>query len=164
MASLYAINDIYLRLLEEIELADDAQRAVIYKQLQDADQDFNEKAENYAKLMLNLTASADSKREESRRLLTSARADEMTVDWLKNQMLEAMKLRGVKRVDTKIGHWSSRSNGPAVQILDETKIPEEYRIKQPDKINKAAIIDAYKTGGEIVPGTEVTRGESITFK
>ena len=51
----------------------------------------------------------------------------------------------------------------AVEITDESQIPEGYRIPQPDKINKAAIKDALKHDSD-VPGTELVTRQNMQIK
>lgn len=164
MGTLYEINDMYLRLLDEMESADEAEREIILQQLDEVEQSFKEKADSYARLMLNLQADTKAIREEAQRLTKLARVKETVIEALKFRIGEVMRSQGMTRMETGVGSWGIRKNPPAVKIIDEAAIPAQYRIPQPDAIDKAAILTAYKQDGELIPGTEVTRGESVTFR
>lgn len=51
----------------------------------------------------------------------------------------------------------------AVEITDDKAVPDIYRIPQPDKIDKAGINRALKSGVEI-PGAELVEKENIQIK
>ena len=153
-----------MELLDRLESADDEEYVELLKELDKVDSDIKTKAVNYAKAMKNLETIAEGMRDEARRLTAAARNRENTIAWMKEQIGEVMRVKGVKCLETEIGKWSTRVNPLAVKIINEDAIPAEYRIPQPDKIDKTAILKAFKEDGECVPGTEVSRGEGVTFK
>ncbi len=165
MGTLYELTAQYNDILQAIMDAEDGEDiAALTAQLAEIDEDYNTKAENYARLMIELNARHDAAKNEADRLTKRAKRLEATVEALKARMLISMKTRGVKAIDTGIGRWSTRQNAPSVEIIDAAKIPAEYLIEQAPKISKTAILAAYKADGEIVPGCEIVRKESISFK
>jgi hypothetical protein len=58
-----------------------------------------------------------------------------------------------------------RSNPPAVQVLEELLVPDDYkRVVTTTSVDKRAVLDAYKTTGEIVPGVEIVRGTRLEVR
>lgn len=89
---------------------------------------------------------------------------------LEAHVLTTMKAHGVEQIKTPTITLRIKQNPPKVVILNEAAIPPEYmRTPEPPPPPKAApdkakILAAYKALGEVVPGTEVTRGEKLDIK
>jgi len=70
----------------------------------------------------------------------------------------------VNEIQTGIGKWRLQLNPPSVTVLDESLVPAEFRIPQPDKIDKTGILKHFKSTGEILDGIEVSQATGIRFK
>ena len=165
MANLYELSAEYAHLLEEYEYAEtdeDAER--IFDSIINADEDISQKAENYAKLIKNVEGDIDSYKKEANRLTEKAKHAENFIARLKQYVREAMKTSGKDEIKTTIGKWKLQLNPWSCNIIDPDSVPEEYHIKQPDKIDKAQLLRDFKSTGEIIDGCEFNREQGVRFK
>lgn len=166
--TLYELTGIYGMLTAALETAEtEEERDELLAQMEMAGVDIREKCEkceNYAKVMLNLGAEAEALKAESKRLADIAARKLKAVEKLKMGVQNAMQIAQTAKVETGIGTWSVRKNPPKCVILDAEKIPVEYLIPQPPKVDAKAIIAVYKDTGELIDGTEIVRGESVSFR
>jgi len=79
-------------------------------------------------------------------------------------VLFVMRANGMKTLETPIGKWAIRRSPLSVEIVNADAIPREYRIPQPDRIDKTAIKSAYTKDGEIVPGAEIRQDDCLMFR
>ena len=165
MPRLYELTDDYIMPCAQLDDCDNEQQA---QEVMDAivaiETNIVNKAENYARIILNKAAEAAMYEAEIKRLTGKKKAAEAAQERLKDGIAYAMEIAGAEQIVTPIGVWKKRRNPPSVQILEEADIPEEYLIPQPAKIDKKAILTAYKSTGEIIPGTDIVQKESVTFK
>lgn len=144
--TLYELTTEYEALLAEYEAAEDDERRVEVLDMIDAVQDdIGDKAE------------AD-------RLTKKAKASEKAMEALKAQLLSAMQRVGANKLETSIGKWSVRTNPWSVDVLDVDAVPAEYHVPQPDKIDKLAILAAFKETGEIIAGVMMNQTTGIQFR
>ena len=151
MATLYELTgqflDIYnLELDEETKL--DTLDSI------DWNSDYENKVENYIKVMKNLDADIEARKNEIKRLTELNKADEKKKDHLKETLTTSMTLTGHERVDTPLFKVSFRKS-QAVEV-DETVLPEAYKVAtwKPDK---KRLKEDLKNGLEIVGATLVER-------
>lgn len=56
------------------------------------------------------------------------------------------------------------SDGPErVEVEDETLVPDTY-VRTKREVNKAAVLDAYRETGEILPGCRIERGTRLVIR
>ena len=151
MATLYELTgqflDIYnLELDEETKL--DTLDSI------DWQTDYEEKVENYIKVMKNLEADIEPRKNEIKRLTDLNKADEKKKDHLKETLSASMILTGHERVDTPLFKVSFRKS-QAVEV-DELVLPESYKVAtwKPDK---KRLKEDLKNGLEIVGASLVER-------
>ena len=151
MATLYELTgqflDIYnLELDEETKL--DTLDSI------DWQTDYEEKVENYIKVMKNLEADIEARKNEIKRLTDLNKADEKKKDHLKETLSASMSLTGHERVDTPLFKVSFRKS-QAVEV-DELVLPESYKVAtwKPDK---KRLKEDLKNGLEIVGASLVER-------
>jgi hypothetical protein len=58
----------------------------------------------------------------------------------------------------------SKKNPPNVRIKDESLVPEEYRVKQPDKIDRKGLIKALKEGAMFTENIELVQTKSLRIR
>jgi len=103
--------------------------------------------------------------EEIKRLQEKKKSRDNMVDRLKRTILKTMQLTKTPMIDTCIGKWSIRKNPLSVNIVDAEKIPVEFRIPQPDKIDKDAIKKQFKETGEVIDGVEyIDNAQYVMFR
>lgn len=165
MATLYELSSEYARLMGELEFAEtDEQREEIYAAIFAIDGDLADKADAYARIMRNKAGEAEMYKAEKQRFERLQRAAENAVERMKQRMYDSMRQTDTLEIPTPIGKWRRQLNNPSVEILDEAAVPAEFRIPQPDKIDKRAILDHYKATGELVDGVDIVRTEGVRFR
>ena len=120
----------------------------------DWNSDYENKVENYIKVMKNLDADIEARKNEIKRLTELNKADEKKKDHLKETLTTSMTLTGHERVDTPLFKVSFRKS-QAVEV-DETVLPEAYKVAtwKPDK---KRLKEDLKNGLEIVGASLVER-------
>ena len=163
--TLYELTTEYKALLAEYEAAeDDERRAEVLDMIDAVQDDIGDKGEAYARVLRNLSAQRDAYKAEADRLTKKAKASEKAMEGLKAQLLSAMQRVGANKLETSIGKWSVRRNPWSVDVLDVDAVPAEYHVPQPDKIDRAAILRAFKATGEIVDGVMMNQTTGIQFR
>ena len=120
----------------------------------DWNSDYENKVENYIKVMKNLEADVEARKNEIKRLTELNKADEKKKDHLKETLSTSMVLTGHERVDTPLFKVSFRKS-QAVEV-DETVLPEAYKVAtwKPDK---KRLKEDLKNGFEIIGASLVER-------
>lgn len=116
--------------------------------------DYEEKVENYIKVIKNIESDVEARKNEIKRLTELNKADEKKKDHLKETLSTSMVLTGHERVDTPLFKVSFRKS-EAVEV-DELVLPESYKVAtwKPDK---KRLKEDLKNGLEIVGASLVER-------
>ncbi len=135
------------------------------------DMDFNTKAENLAKVILNLgqeitelEGKAKPFREEFDRYHKQAVAREKRVAWLKEYLLHQLQradLPGVYGDDLQVKRYTNTQPRVTIESIDD--VPKEYLVPQDPKLDRSAVVSAFKQG-ELIAGTKVERGEHVRVR
>lgn len=77
-----------------------------------------------------------------------------------------MQVLGIDKIETELGTISIAKSPISVDIIDEDKIPAEYKtIVQTIKVDKKAIADNFKSTGELIEGVRInTENKSLRIK
>lgn len=165
MASLYELSASYAALIAAYDSAEtEDERDEILFHLVNSEEAIADKAEAYARIMRNKQTEADALKAEADRLTEKRRAAENVVERLKSALLDAMTLTNTETIATSIGKWKKQANPWSCEVMDADSVPAQYHIKQPDKIDKRALLDAFKQTGEIVSGVEFKQTQGIRFR
>lgn len=164
--SIYDIEGRLIDLLVRYEEAEtEEERAEALQMIAETDMDLSAKADGYARMIKNAMGEADMIGDEIKRLQAKKKARENLVERIKETLLGVMQNTGTASIQTTIGKWSIRKNPLAVNIIDDTAIPAEFRTPQPDKIDKDGIKRLYKETGEVIEGVEyVTDAVSVQLR
>lgn len=163
--NLYELTTEYEALLAEYDAAeDDERRGELLGMIDALQDDISDKGEAYARVLRNLTAQRDAYKAEAQRLTAKARAAEAAQERLKAQLLGAMQRVGATKLQTSIGAWSVRTNPWSVEVIKLEDVPEEYRIPQPDKVDKRAVLKHFNETAEILPGVMMNQTTGIQFR
>lgn len=151
MATLYELTgqflDIYnLELDEETKL--DTLDSI------DWNSNYENKVENYIKVIKNTEADIEARKNEIKRLTELNRADERKNERLKEALKDSMALTGHERVDTPLFKVSFRKS-EAVEV-DDLLLPEAYKVAT-YKPDKKRLKEDLKNGLEIIGATLVER-------
>ena len=157
MATLYELTgqflDIYnLELDEETKL--DTLDSI------DWQTDYENKVENYVKVIKNTESDIEARKNEIKRLTELNRADERKNERMKEVLKESMALTGHDRVDTKLFKVSFRKS-EAVEV-DDLLLPESYKVAtwKPDK---KRLKEDLKNGLEIL-GAELVERKNLSIR
>lgn len=171
MPRLYELTDAYAGLVAMLEDAETEEQAFeIISQIDAVTSDISDKAENYAKIRMNLKATADEMtakanifKAEAERLAAKAKSAENYVKRMNDYLLFAMEIAGLKQIPTSIGKFYTQQT-TSVEVLDAWEVPEQFTTPQPPKIDKNAIKKAFKETGELFEGVEIKITNGVRFR
>lgn len=171
MTKLYELTDAYAGLVAMLEDCETEEQAFeIIAQIDAVTSDISVKAENYAKIRLNLKALADEMnaksatfKAEADRLAAKAKSAENNIKRLNEYLLFAMELAGLKQIPTSIGKFYTQST-TSVEVTDAWAVPERFATPQPPKIDRNAIKKEFKETGELFAGVEIKTTNGVRFR
>ena len=143
-------DDVY-----EPELINDTMESVMY--------DFQNKADDYVKLIKNIEAEVFALDEEAKRL--KARQDKMKnkVKMLKDKLVTAMVATGTRKLQGTLGTISLRRSTKIPSELTWEDVPQEYvKTEVKKSIDKVSLTSAIKEGK--VEGIELEETNSLLIK
>ena len=162
MATLYEIKGQFKELME---MADECNltQADIKDTLEGLDYELEEKADAYAKVIRTLECDVDSVDAEIKRLTDKKIRIQNNIGSMKRSLESTMLELGKKKIKTPLFGFNIQKNPPSVNILDESKVPDNFRIKQPDKIDRKSIIAELKESGN-TDWAELVQTESLRIR
>lgn len=171
MPKLYELTDAYAGLVAQLEDCENEDQAMeIIAQIDAVTSDISVKAENYARIRMNLKATADELsakakifKAEADRLSAKAKSAENYIKRMNDYMLFSMELAGLKQIPTDIGKFYKQST-MSVEVLDAWKVPEKFTTPQPPKVDRDAIKREFKQTGELFDGVEIKVTDGLRFR
>ena len=162
--TLYGLSTQYLDVLALLE--DDAADAdALEQQLDGIAGLLTQKADNIAALVQQFEGMAALRKAEADRMRELAAADQRNAERLRSYLLRHMQALGTEKIDTARFKISVRTNPPAVQVLEEMLVPEQFvRTVTTTSVDKRAVLDNYKTTGEIPAGIDITRSTRLEVR
>lgn len=122
----------------------------------------DEKVESYCKIIKQLQSDVDMFKTEGDRIAARKKTAENAIERMKAALLNFMNVSNKDKITA--GTFTvSTAITKAVNILDESKIPEQYLKPQPAKIDKAEISKALKNG-ETVSGAELIENKGVRIR
>ena len=126
----------------------------------DWNSDYENKVENYIKVIKNTEADMEARKNEIKRLTELNRADERKNERLKEALKDSMALTGHERVDTPLFKVSFRKS-EAVEV-DDLLLPEAYKVAT-YKPDKKRLKEDLKNGLEIL-GAELVERKNLSIR
>ncbi|GAC1647952.1 MAG: hypothetical protein NVS4B6_22680 [Mycobacterium sp.] len=165
LPSLNELSDEAVQLACQLEAVEDPEEvAAIEANLALIDQMLIEKTESYCHVIKEFDAMAAERKRDADRMRARAQAAERHADFLKNRLLANLQVVGRKRVELARYTLSVVQNPPSVQVLDASAVPAEFkRTVITTTVDKRAVLDAFKSNGEMIPGTEISRTERLSI-
>lgn len=180
---LYQISEIYKDLIDLYNEAESqGELDAILLQIESVETTLEERAENYAKIVLDAAADAKKYKAESDRLKGLEMLAASRADCLKLKLKQALESANLKNLNVGIFKIVLRANGgnPAVEVSDgivdengwvlpEIKLPKEVTkfipaVKAHYEIDNQGVIDLQKTGTKLPVGIEAIRGTHLRIK
>lgn len=156
---LYELTDNYNQVLDMIEEGAEG----LEDTLASIDEAIEQKAENTAKIIKTIEANASVLREEEKRLADRRRALENQVDGMKSFLESELRKAGKDKVKGLILTIAIQKNPPSLNVTDEAKIPTDYFIPQPAKLDRKTLLSYLKEGNSL-DGAEIVQGESLRIR
>ena len=162
--SLYSLASEYLDVLALLE--DDAAHADALEQhLDNIAGLLTQKADNIAALVQQFEGMAALRKAEADRMRELAAADQRNAERLRSYLLRHMQALGTEKIDTARFKISVRTNPPAVQVLEEMLVPEQFiRTVTTSSVDKRAVLEHLKATGEIPAGIDITRSTRLEVR
>ena len=163
--TLYNIADQYLvdlQKLQEMEIDEQT----FADTLEGLSGDLEVKATNVAMFVRNLEASAEAIKDAEKQMAERRKALESKADRIRQYLLDNMTRTGITKIDCPYFVLSVRKNPPAVEVLNQDMIPDEYfDIPEPPAptLNKNRLKEDLKAG-VVVEGAKITAGQSLLIK
>lgn len=121
-----------------------------------------EKLESYCKVIKQLEADAEMLKAEKDRIDKKKKTVENSIDRMKKAVADFMNAQGARKATA--GTFTvALSESKAVKVLDESKVPKKYFIKQDPKLDKKTIRELLMQG-ETVKGCELQTNEGVRIK
>lgn len=121
--------------------------------------DKREKLRNIAFIALNAAADAKAYEEQEKKFAARKKAAKSTVEWAKETLARELGGQKMKEPEFTVSYRKSE----AVEVADEAAVPDEFRIQQPDKIDRAALKAALKNGA-VIAGAQIVERQNIQIK
>jgi len=163
--TLYNIADQYLvdlQKLQEMEIDEQT----FADTLEGLSGDLEVKATNVAMFVRNLEASAEAIKAAEKQMAERRKALEAKADRIRQYLLDNMNRTGITKIDCPYFVLSVRKNPPAVEVLNQDMIPDEYfDIPEPPAptLNKNRLKEDLKAG-VVVEGAKLMAGQSLSIK
>lgn len=114
------------------------------------------KSTNIVGYIQNESSLIDAIDVQIKRLQDLKKSKQKNLDNFKKYVKDNMEKLNLQRVETEIGTLSIAKNPISIEIVNEDKIPGEFKkIIQEVKVDKTKIKDYFKETGEIVEGVKV---------
>lgn len=151
-------------ILELLTMAEDLEldQKMIQDTMEGLDFEFEEKAEAYAKVVKTLEMDIAGLDAEIQRMTKKKATIKNNIDRLKRSLEGAMIATGKRKFKTPLFGFGIQKNPPSLNVLDESKIPEEFWIEQQPKLDKKAALAYVKENK--VDWAELSQTESLRIR
>ena len=162
MKTLYKLNEQYQELLDKLTYEEVENEEELLNELTKIVISIEEKAENTAIIIKKKEAEREMVRNEKKRLADREKSIDNTINYLKSNLEDSMKLQDKKKFKTKHFSFNIQKNAPSVKIKDEEKAREHYK-RVIESIDKAKLRDDLKNGVEL-DYAELVQTESLRIR
>lgn len=162
MSNLYQLTSNYETVLNMI-YDEDVDEQMILDTLEGIEGEIEDKADGYAKIIKELEAKANARKEEAKRLTESAKSFENKTKMLKQNLYNAMKTTGKTKFATELFSFNIAKNGGKQTLTIDGDVPEEYT-KTIIENDTDKIRSDLEAGKELPFAHLEPRGESLRIK
>ncbi len=160
--SLYQLTNNYEAVLNML-YDEEVDEQMILDTLEAIDGEIEDKADNYAKIIKELEAKLNARKEEAKRLTESAKVFENRIKALKSNLFNAMKATGKTKFATDLFSFNIAKNGGKQTLTIDGEVPEEY-IKTITENDTDKIRQALEKGEKLTFAHLEPRGENLKIK
>lgn len=156
------------RALEALQLeeVDDTALQALYDTLDGLEGEIQIKAQSVAAHVLNVEAMAQAAMDASKHLCERSKRIQKRADAMRNYLHQNMEIAGLTKIDSPEFTLAIRKNPPAVQIINQDEIPQEFWVQPPappPSLDKRGIASKLKSG-IAVPGCELANSTRLEIK
>lgn len=162
MSSMYELTGQFLE-LQEMSEDENVDIQTLTDTLDAIEAEIEEKAENYGKIISEITGEIKNLKAEEERLANKRRVLKNKIAALKTHLEHSMIAMDKKKIKTTLFNFSVQKNPPSVNILKEDEVPMQFFIPRPAKIDKKSALDYLKEHGNQTWG-EMKQTESLRIK
>jgi hypothetical protein len=120
------------------------------------------KTEAYVAVIRTLESLEATRKAEGQRMAARAKVAGERARWLKERLRLHMQATGQQRIETSKFTVRLQQNPPAATVVDEEAVPGQFKeIRTSVHVDLNGIKAHFKETGELVPGVEISRGESL---
>lgn len=157
-------------IIEDLEAYRQSYLTAWFDTLTSIEGEFNEKAENVAVYIKNLTADINEMKAEEKRLKSRRVSAENQVERMKKYLINSMQAIGVKKISMPRARITLRLNAESV-VVENEKALIDWAMRHDETILKYQEPEPKKTDikellrmGEKIPFAHLERKESVTIK
>lgn len=154
---LYDLTNQYLELISMLT-DPDIDEEIVTDTLEGLQGEIEEKMEGCGMVLRQIDGDISMIDAEIKRLQSRKKTYENSQKRLKNYILTSMKAMGLPQVKTPLFSFTVRGGVDSVVVTDEARVPDEFRIKQPDKIDKTSLKNFLKKGN-VLTFAHLQKGE-----
>ena len=159
--NLYELTAVYQRLQDQIEAGEDYEgiMAVIGDEIET-------KADGYARVIRNMESQAAVFKEEEKRIAEKRKRLETSIERLKQNLFDSMKITGKEKFKTELFSFSIQKNGGAIPVIVDVpteKLPDDL-VQITEKPDLKAIAKYIEETGDLTYAHFGERGESLRIK
>ncbi len=158
MTKLYELSGEYARLQALAEDGEDVESALV-----ELGGELSAKCEGIARVLASMDGGEEAIDAELKRLKARKAAATNARERLRDYLRTNMAACGIERIKTPLFTISVRQSPPRVEVDDEGAVPAEFT-RTTTSVDKAAVLAAFKRDGEMVPGTRIEHGTTLTIK
>lgn len=162
MSNIYQLTANYENVLSMI-YDEEIDEQMILDTLESIEGEIEDKADGYAKIIKELEAKQNARKEEAKRLNESAKVFENRVKALKINLYNAMKTTGKTKFATDLFSFNIAKNGGKQSLVIDSDVPKEYT-KTIIENDTDKIRQALEEGKELPFAHLEPRGESLRIK
>ena len=150
--TLYEIKNKALELAMNEETSEE-EKAELQKAVQE---ELLAKTEGIIAFTKKVEAIIEAIKSEEERLKANRKSYEKKLENFKEYVKSCMMDMNIQKIETALGEMKISKNPASVEIIDATKIPQEFWKEKTDiSLDKKGILDHFKDTGEIIDGVKI---------
>lgn len=162
--TLYNLTGQYLELLEMAQ-DETMDQKMIKDTMEGIEGEYEAKAEGYAMVLANLAANDEALKKEMDKMGEKRKIIKNNMDRIRKNLKESMIATGKRKFSTSLFSFRVQNTAPSLNILDETKIPEEFWRPQDPVLDKKALLAEVKKDPEKYTGcATIKTSEALVIK
>ena len=150
--SLYQITNAFPELMEAEDITEENKKEIENELIEL----LKNKSRNIIGYTKNIELTIDAMKEEEKRIADNRKILENKLKTFKTYIKDCMENNNIKKVETELGTLSIAQSPISVEIINEDKIPNEYKTEVVTiNIDKKKIAEEFKATGELIEGVAI---------